>query len=277
MNSETLLILAAVGYLIASVFYGALLFKQHVNNRPSWLLLSRFAGGGGLLAHTAAIGLHCVTTHHSPITTTAETLSALGWAIAGVYVLTEIVQYKHPPTALGAFAFPLAFLALFSGANISAMSDHSASVAAQLDNQLVSLHVLAILGAYAMLTLAVCCGALYMIENRMLKRKEVAGGLFCRLPPLATVDHLAFTLVSLAFSLLTLGLVAGEIRAVSGHLPLIDARTALAVLSWAIFGGYLLLHSSRLAIGVRANYILFAGLFVAMLTFFAPSTIHHFS
>jgi ABC-type uncharacterized transport system permease subunit len=273
--AENLLILAALGYLVASVFYGAQLFKQHVSNRALWLAIARFGGDGGLVAHTAAIGVHCATTHHTPFTTSAETLSATGWAIAGVYIATELLQWRNPPTPIGAFAFPLAFLALFAGLSLSALGGAGESASGQLDSKLISLHVTAILGAYGMLALAACCGIIYIIENGMLKRKQVASKLFTRLPPLATIDHMTFTLVSLALTLLTLGISAGEIRAYSSHRSLLDWKAVVSMVAWITFAAYLLLHSSRIAVGVRGNYLIFVGLLISLLTFFVPSPLHH--
>jgi len=277
MISGSLLIVAAVGYLIASVFYGAQLFKQHVSNRATWLAIARISGVVGLIANTAAIGVHCANTHHTPFTTSPESLSATGWAIAGIYLATELLQWRKPPTPVGAFAFPLAFLALVAGANMNAFIHRGRPTSVGLDNQLVSLHVMAILASYAMVTLAACCGALYLIEHRLLKRKEVASGLFARIPPLATLDHLSFTLISLAVMLLTLGLAAGEVSAYTAHQSLFDCQAAVCTVSWAILTAYLVLHSSRIAVGVRGNYFIFAGLIVALLTFFVPSRLHHFS
>lgn len=273
MISFVLLILASLGYLIASVLYSALLFKEHLAGRPTWLTIARAAGTGGVLLHTASIGIHCVTVHHPPLTTSPETLSATGWGIALVYLVVDLLLLrKKPQPAIGALAFPIAFLTVFLGANLSAHEPHAAGV--QIDSKLISLHVMAILLSYGMMTLAVCCGALYLLEHRLLKQKRIAGGLFSRLPPLAAIDHLAFTLVSLAFPLLTLGLATGVIHAIAAGLPFVDPRTVLSALTWLVFGCYLALHSSRLAIGTRVNYLLFAGELVLLLTFFVHSPVH---
>ena len=72
--------------------------------------------------------------------------------------------------------------------------------------------------AFGLLVLAFGCAALYLAQHRMLKRKRLAGGLFGKLPPLASLDHLAFALVAFAFPLLTVGLAAGIVEALAGGL-----------------------------------------------------------
>jgi ABC-type uncharacterized transport system permease subunit len=140
---------------------------------------------------------------------------------------------------------------------------------------------MAVVFAYGLLTLAVCCSILYLVEHRLLKRKKILGGTFGKLPPLATVDHMAFTLVCLAFPLLSLGIIAGIIRAASTGTPLVlwfeDAHTLSAVVCWGVYALYLWAHATSNWQGLKANYLLLAGLAAGVLTYFAPSTLHHFT
>ena len=208
-------IIAAVLYLLAAVGYGAHLLLRHAPLAG----YARAATLAAVLFHTLAIGVHCAVTRQTPFTTPAETLSATAWAIALAYLALEFFL-RPRPTALGAVALPAAFLCLFAGAALHAASP-AARVAAGphlLDTRLVSLHVLALLFAFGLLVLAFGCAGLYLAQHRLLKRKR-AGGLFGKLPPLANIDHLAFALVAFAFPLLTIGLAAGAIAAVTGGPP----------------------------------------------------------
>jgi HemX protein len=150
-----------------------------------------------------------------------------------------------------------------------------------LDSSLVSLHIMAIIFAFGLLTLAVCCSILYLVEHRLLKQKRLLVGVFTKLPPLATIDQLAFTLIWLAFPLLSLGIIAGIIRAFSSPVPLsqwaTDPPTLAAFVCWTIYGLYLWAHSTSNWQGLRANYLVLAGLIIVIITFFAPTHLHHFS
>jgi len=275
MTEAAFLIAAAALYLLGSVAYGAYLLLR----LPTLALSGRLATTLAVALHTIAIGVHCARTHQTPFTTPAETLSASAWAIALAYLALEL-GLRPKPTALGAIALPVAFLCLFAGAFL-----HSAQPAALtpttplLNSRLISLHILAILFAFGLLVLAFGCAALYLAQHRMLKRKRLAGSLFGKLPPLASLDHLAFALVAFAFPLLTVGLAAGVVEALAGgfggHWGA-DPMVLTSVVTWLVYGVYLVLHTLAQWRGPRANYLLLGGLLAALVTYFVPTTAHRF-
>ena len=275
MTEAAFLIAAAALYLLGSVAYGAFLFLR----LPALALSGRLATVLAVGLHTVAIGVHCARTHQTPFTTPAETLSASAWAIALAYLALELLL-KPKPTALGAVALPAAFLCLFAGAFL-----HSAQPAALtpatplLNSRLISLHILAILFAFGLLVLAFGCAALYLAQHRMLKRKRLGGSLFGKLPPLASLDHLAFALVAFAFPLLTVGLAAGIVEALAGGFGGrwgADPMVLTSVVTWLVYGVYLALHVLAQWRGPRANYLLLGGLCAALVTYFIPTTTHRF-
>ncbi len=268
-------IAAALAYLVASVGYGAHLLLR----TPPLAQVGRAATWSAVALHTLAIGLHCARTRQTPFTTPAETLSASAWAVALVYLVLEL-RLRPRPTALGALALPVAFLCLFTGAALDrdAPAATAAGVAHLLDSRLISLHILAILFAFGLLFLAFGCAALYLTQHRMLKRKHVLGGLFGKLPPLASLDDLAFSLVALAFPLLTVGLIAGAIGMATGGLHGVsgaDPKILGSALIWLVYGVYLALHRLAHWRGPRANYLLLGGLLAVLITLFVP-TAHSF-
>ena len=263
---------AAALYLLASVGYGAHLLLR----RPGLACAARAATVPAVVLHTAGIGVHCAAAHTTPFTTPAETLSATAWAVALTY-LGLALTLRPRPDALGAVALPAAFLCLFAGTVLHRTGPTPARDMPLLDTRLISLHVLALLLAFGLLTLAFGCAALYLAQHRMLKRKRT-GGLFGRLPPLAGLEHLAFTLVAFAFPLLTVGLAAGGIAAAAGpHGPWLADRKVLASLAtWLVYGLYLALHTAARWSGPRANALLLAGLPAALITYFIPTQLHQF-
>jgi len=275
MTEAAFLIAAAALYLLGSAAYGAYLF----------LRLPALAGGGRLATalavalHSVAIGVHCARTHQTPFTTPAETLSAGAWAIALAYLVLELLL-RPRPTALGAVALPTAFLCLFAGSFLHPSSPAALTPATPLLNsRLISLHILAILFAFGLLVLAFGCAALYLAQHRLLKRKRLKSGLFGLLPPLASLDHLAFALVAFAFPLLTVGLAAGIVEALAGRLGGhwgADPMVLTSVVTWLVYGVYLALHTLAQWRGPRANYLLLGGLLAALVTYFVPTTAHRF-
>ena len=199
---------AAVLYLLASVGYGAhLLLRQ-----PALANIGRAAGWGAVLLQTGAIGVHCAATGRTPFTTPAETLMASAWAIALLYLVLELIL-RPRPFALGAFALPAAFLCLFGGSVLGERATTgtvSAVTAHALNARVVSLHVVALLFAFSLLTLAFGAALLYLTQHSLLKRRGGRGGLWGKLPPLASLEQTAFVLVAFAFPLLTIGLAGGR-------------------------------------------------------------------
>ena len=266
------IVAAAVAYLVASVCYGA-----HVLLRtPRLARMARFGTLAGVLMHTLAIGVHCAVTHRTPLTTPSDTLSASAWAIAIVYLILDFAV-RPQPVALGAVAMPIALFCLFAG---SAMhhSGVAAPANADLNNSLISLHVMAILFAFGLLVLAFGCAVLYLMQHRMIKKKQ-AGRLFGKLPPLTSIDRLGFGLVAFAFPMLTIGLVCGAIKVSGGGFPigwLTDPKVLLSAALWSVEGIYLALHVLAHWRGPRANYILIGGMLIAVAAYFAPTAVHKF-
>ena len=274
MTESSLLVAAAIGYLLASVAYGAHLFLRQTLLAAA----GRYAALAAVGLHSVAIGVHCARTHQTPFTTPAELLSASAWAIALAYLALELLR-KPRPTALGAIALPVAFLCLFAGAFLRPATTASTAPLPLLNSNLISLHVLAILFAFGLLVLAFGCAALYLLHHRMLKQKRVHGGLFGKLPPLASLDDLAFALVAFAFPLLTVGLAAGLIVALTGGLPGSwgkDPMVLTSAVTWLVYGLYLALHVAAHWRGPRANYLLLGGLLAALVTYFIPTSLHRF-
>ncbi len=275
MTEASFLVAAAALYLLGSVAYGAFLFLR----LPALALSGRLATVLAVGLHTVAIGVHCARTHQTPFTTPAETLSASAWAIALAYLALEF-GLKPRPTALGAVALPAAFLCLFAGAFLhSAQPAPLTPATPLLNSRLISLHILAILFAFGLLVLAFGCAALYLAQHRMLKRKRLKSGLFGLLPPLASLDHLAFALVAFAFPLLTIGLAAGVVEALAGGFGGrwgADPMVLTSVVTWLVYGVYLALHVLAQWRGPKANYLLLGGLCAALVTYFVPTSAHRF-
>jgi ABC-type uncharacterized transport system permease subunit len=266
---------AALAYLLASVGYGA-----HLTLRTVRLArLARYATILAVSLHTIAIGAHCAATSHTPLTSPAEMLSASGWAIALIYLFVDLIP-RPAPRAIGAVALPVAFLCLFAGAVLHhGGAGASTAVARMLDSRMVSLHVFAVLFAFGLLVLAFACAALYLVQNFLLKRKRLKVGLFGKLPPLASVDNLAFTLVAFAFPLLTISIISGVIQASGGAFAgswTSDPKVLASFALWLVYGGYLALHVLAHWRGTRANYLLIGGLLLALVTYFVPSSFHRF-
>jgi ABC-type transport system involved in cytochrome c biogenesis permease subunit len=282
MLSATLTALAFALYLAAAVCYGAVL-SLHAPAAPSPsgaapAHLTRYGRPfllAGIAVQFVAVGAWCVTTRRSPFASEYGTLAVWAWAIALAFAALD---FRARLPAVGAVALPVACAALFWGVL------HARSPIAEtplLTGQIVSLHVLAILASFGLFVAAFGCAALYLLQNRLLKARKV-NGLFRRLPPLETLDTVAFHAVAFALPLLTIGLALGMVRAFGGGLPeppaawLTDFHNLAGIATWLLYVFYLgarLLAGWR---GVRLQYILVLGFLIALALFIVPSSTHRF-
>lgn len=276
---------AFVFYLLAAVCHGAVLTlkaqeaplmdpKSHVG-----LIATRFGRPlllTGLIVQFAAIGVWCVSTHRSPFASAYGTLAVLAWVIGLTYLLIDL-HGKLP--AVGAVALLISCVSIFLG---SLNAHRALADAAFLNSQMVNLHVLTILASFALFAIAFGCAALYLLQNRLLKARNVHESLR-RLPSLATLDTIAFQSVAFALPSLTVGLALGIAYLYSGTLDtppgrwFADPHTLISLGVWSL---YIVYMTARFALGwrgVRLQYILLAGLVLALAVYALPTTTHHFT
>lgn len=270
-GSVVFLSLTVLTYLLGAVLLGANLFLR----RPGLNISGRIIAVVSVLLHMGAIGMRCAELKRAPFVTPGESLSLLAWIIALTYIGIDL---KGRLTAAGPFALGLSFLLVLLAATLPTQVTLNGGNATLLASNAVSLHIVATVGAIAVFALAFCCAALYLTAHRILKSKN--GLLWMkRLPPLTTVESMGFTLAAVGFPMLTLGILAGFVRAWSGGLPpnwAYDPKALLSYMVWIIYGVYLL---TRLAMNwppLRTSYILIAGLFLSLLLFLVPTTAHRF-
>lgn len=282
MIAAQLSLLAFAFYLAAVVSYGAVFFlrspaapsSQAIGapliprlGRPFLLL--------GILAQFAAIGAWCVTMHRSPFASQFGTLSVAAWAIA---ISMAALDFRARLPSVGAVALLVACLLLFLG-----VLRYNAPVAETtlLAGRLVTMHVIAILASFGLFAVAFGSAALYLLQNRLLKEHKVSA-LLRRLPPLETLDTMAYHAVAYALPLLTAGLTLGFARVYGGGLSLpirewfLDPHTIVSLVTWFL---YVLYIGARLAVGwrgVRLQYILLAGFLIVLALYVMPSSTHRF-
>ena len=119
------------------------------------------------------------------------------------------------------------------------------------------LHVGLVLAAFAGFTLAAALSALYLWQERRLKRRE-SSILRLRAPALSRLDELAARTIAIALPALTLGIAVGiaRLRDRGGG---IDALMAVTVLTWSVYSAYLVLRHFAGWRGRRAAYLVLAG------------------
>ncbi|MEE9910262.1 MAG: cytochrome c biogenesis protein [Deltaproteobacteria bacterium] len=243
MNSlETLLfvaalvccVLATAGYLLS------LLVKKVTFARIStWILAAGFVFLTLylLLAAVHSTGWDTFGSRHF--------LSVYAWAIAGIYLGAQI---KTRTRLLGAFIAPFIVLFLIAAAGQGSGKN---LVPPQWQGWLTAIHLVLAIAGEALFVLASAAGAMFLIQNRLLKHKK-PGSLGRLLPSLNDLDRLNHLGLLWGFPLLTLGMIGGAVYAafVWGGLWPADPKVIWAFAVWLVYG--FLLHQ-RLAIGWKGS------------------------
>jgi ABC-type uncharacterized transport system permease subunit len=242
-----------LGVVLAAYFVSAALYLANLHvKHERFATLGGIAAAVGFVAHTARIALvHASGT--TPFATAPEALVLVAWAIVFLYFII-LLKFKIP--AVGALEMPLAVICILLAAS-AARRDFGPEV---LSSGWLKIHIVAIILSMAAFALAFCCAVFYLVQNKLLKSKKLRG-MFRRLPPLELVDDMAHHLVAIGFPLLTLGIVtaiigvqAGLLRAETSPLKIV-----FSLVTWAIYGLYLLSYGTFEWRGRRANYFLIAG------------------
>ena len=167
------------------------------------------------------------------------------WAVAGLYL---VFQFKTKTRLLGAFISPLILLLMIAAAR---QETGKSLLPYNLQSWLTTLHfVFAIIGE-ALFVLASCAGAMFIIQNGLLKHKKL-GKMSRLLPSLSDLDRINYLCLLWGFPILTIGIIAGAVFAGMAWKPLwpTDPKIIWSLAAWVIYG--FLLHQ-RLAIGWKGS------------------------
>ena len=222
----------------------------------------------GWLVQTALLAVQAARADGFPWSSWAGSLNLFVWLVVGAYLIWGCrPRYR----LLGLAVLPLAVV-LFAlaraggGTGIGARSHYS--------NLFLVLHVGFVLAAFAGFTLAAGLSALYLWQERRLKRRE-STILRLRAPALAKLDDVAARTIAFALPALTLGIAVGIVR-LENRGGGFDALMAVTVVTWGVYAAYLALRAFAGLRGRRAAYILLAGfVLVAIVRLALPVT--HFT
>jgi ABC-type uncharacterized transport system permease subunit len=222
----------------------------------------------GWLVQTALLAVQAARADGFPWSTWAGSLNLFVWLTVATYLIWGCrARYR----LLGLTVTPLA-VALFLVAHAGGGTD--AGTRSDYSNLFLVLHVGLVLAAFAGFTLAAALSALYLWQERRLKRRETRI-LSVRAPALASLDAVSARTIAVALPALTLGIAVGLGRlAVSGGR--FDALIAVTLVTWAVYGAFLVLRYAAGWQGRRAAYLLLAGFALVLVARLAlPLT--HFS
>ena len=188
----------------------------------------------GWLVQTALLAVQAARADGFPWSTWAGSLNLFVWLVVGAYLIWGCrPRYR----LLGLAVLPLAVV-LFALARVGGGTDIGGR--SHYSNLFLILHVGLVLAAFAGFTLAAALSGLYLWQERRLKTRA-SDVLRLRLPALAKLESLTIRCIAWALPALTLGMAAGLVR-LGEDGGGFDALIAVTVLTWAVYGLFLLIR-----------------------------------
>jgi ABC-type uncharacterized transport system permease subunit len=237
---------AEVLYAVASVSaLPAVLY-----NRPGWKKICVPAAVSAFFFHFVSLIEMLSASHHSLPVGMHEVQSLLALLICAAFLLVALL---YRTVSFGVFALPLSLL-LVLGPAIG--PDHWTFHSPEIRSGWLSLHIIALLAAYAALIFSLIANFLYLVQERRLKNKSNVDFLSW-LPPLETMERIASGMLLIGFPFMTLGLLAGSLIAQESVGPAYfkDPKVLLSFAMWALYLVMLFVRRQAGLRGRRAVYL----------------------
>lgn len=244
-----LFFLTAAAYASASV----LLIRFLVRGRGEVGVLGPRLIGIGAALHGAHIVVASLVLRVCPVEGIHFPMSVAAMSTCAAYVLART---RLKVEIAGAFIAPLALTSLLASRFVGG----GAEPGARIKSVILPFHVTTNLFGVALFTLASSAAALYLIQERLLKKKRI-DGVFRRLPPLDVLDRAEHRLLLAGFPLLTIGIITGTLwaRHVEMGAPSEVLRAVFGYVTWLVIAAVLFLRAAAGWRGRRAAYGTIAG------------------
>ena len=244
-----------LSYITFVYFFSFMLYLlMMVMGKDLFGRLATFVTIGGLAGHTGAIILRWVESYrlgmdvgHAPLSNLYESLIFFAWTIIILYVL---IEWRTKNRSIGAFATPLAFLAMaYASFSPGINSRIQPLIPALKSNWLIS-HVITCFFGYAAFGIAFGLSLMYLLKR--LDRPERKNNFLNLIPRPAILDDLSYQMIVIGFLLLTLGIITGSVWAHSawGSYWSWDPKETWSLITWLVYAA--LLHS-RMVRGWRGK------------------------
>lgn len=262
---------------VAAVLYGAAsltVFPAVLYGIERWRKICVHVGGMALFFHFVSLVEMLIQGHRWMPVGVREVESLLAFVVAGLFFL---VWWLYDAISLGVFALPATFFIVF----IPALGqDRYIFPSNGVRISWLVAHIIALMLAYAALGFSLLSSALYLVQERQIKRK-LHPGAESWLPPLDTLERIALATLEFGFPCMTIGLLLGAVLAQETPLGAAYFLDPKVIASFASWGVYVLLLYVRRTAGLRgrkAAYVSGAVLIVLMIVYAANlfSHVHKF-
>ena len=265
MDSSQLLGITTFTYLFASFLYiAALVFRNtKIGVIATWFTVA------ALLIQTVGIGLRWAESYqmgigHAPLTNMYESVVFFAWTIVLFYLG---IEWKFKTRTIGAFAVPLAFLAM-AYASFGPINKGINPLIPALQSNWLLAHVVTCFVGYAAFAIAAALGLMYLIKSRSgAATGESGAGV---LPPLKVLDDIIHKSIIFGFIWLSAGIITGAIWANSawGTYWSWDPKETWSLITWFVYAITLHARYTRGISGKTIAWLSIVGLLAVIFTYY---------
>jgi len=265
MNSSAFLSTTTFIYgLAATLYIGSWIFKKPFPGKlATWTALVGVAG------NTTGIIMRWVESYrlgigHAPLSNMYESLVFFAWTIVIIYLVLER-RYKN--AIMGAFATPIAFLAMAYASLSPNVSDRIQPLLPALKSNWLIAHVISCFFGYAAFAIAFSLSLMYLIKQSDAEGKSK---LLAHFPKSSVLDELNHQMVTFGFLFLSIGIITGAVWANSswGTYWSWDPKETWSLITWFVYATLLHARMMRGWHGKRIAYISIVGFIAVIFTYF---------
>jgi cytochrome c-type biogenesis protein CcsB len=265
MNSSELLSMVTFGYGIAATLYVAswIFNKSAPGVVAKWVALLTVVGNlaGFVLrwreSYRLGIG-------HAPLSNMYESLVFFALTIGVIYLF---VEYRYKNRIIGAFATPIAFLAMAYASLSPNISDRIQPLIPALKSNWLIAHVITCFFGYAAFAIAFGISIMYLLKQ---KAHSEGVGLLGYLPSTKLLDELTHRMVLFGFLFLSIGIITGAVWANSawGSYWSWDPKETWSLITWFVYATLLHARMMRGWYGKKIAYLSIIGFLAVLFTYF---------
>jgi cytochrome c-type biogenesis protein CcsB len=265
MNSSVVLSIITFVYgLAATLYVAAWVFKKPLLGKlATWSALI------GVSGNTAGIIMRWVESYrlgigHAPLSNMYESLVFFAWAIVVIYLVIERT-YKN--LIIGAFATPIAFLAMAYASLSPGISDRIQPLIPALKSNWLIAHVITCFFGYAAFAIGFGTSAMYLFQQMDPDGKSK---LLSHFPKPRVLDELTHQMIMFGFLFLSVGIITGSVWANSawGSYWSWDPKETWSLITWFIYATLLHARMMRGWHGKRIAYLSVIGFLAVLFTYF---------
>jgi cytochrome c-type biogenesis protein CcsB len=204
---------------------------------------------------------------HAPLTNMYESVVFFSWTIIAFYLA---IEWNSQARSIGAFAVPLAFLAMAYASFASNINKTISPLVPALQSNWLIAHVVTCFVGYAAFAVAAALGIMYLLKNRSDRRPAKKLSLFENLPSLSILDELIHKTIIFGFIWLSTGIITGAIWADSawGTYWSWDPKETWSLITWFVYAITLHARYTRGWSGKRIAFLAIFGFISVLFTYY---------